>query len=159
MPRKTKTVTITDDNRDHGKTFLITEMPATQAERWAAKALLALTTSGAELPDDVEGAGMAGLATMGLQALSTLRYADVEPLMDEMFTCVQICPDLSNRNVVRPIVEDDIEEVITRLKLRKEILGLHVDFFIAANHSNTLSQTQTSEAPGVSRITRTSPLR
>jgi hypothetical protein len=155
MARKTKYITIEDDNRDNGKVFLLTEMPASQAERWATKALLALTNSGANLPNDVEKAGMSGLATMGLQALSTLKFADVEPLMDEMLDCVQACPDLSNRAVARPLVEEDIEEVSTRLKLRKEILGLHVDFFTDANLMGR-SMTDPQANPAVSRITRTS---
>ncbi|WP_244936729.1 hypothetical protein [Methylobacterium currus] len=158
MARKTKYITIEDDNRDNGKTFLITEMPASQAEKWGAKALLALTTAGAEIPDDVEGAGMAGLARMGIEALTTLRYDDVAPLMDEMFACVQICPDRRNHQVFRRLEEDDIEEVVTRLKLRKEILALHIDFFTEGNRSGP-SQTHQPDNPGVSRITRTSQAR
>ena len=33
--------------------------------------------------------------------------------------------------VTRALVEDDIEEVATRLSLRKDILSLHIDFFTA----------------------------
>ena len=160
MARREKRVTIPSDdpnNRDGGKTYFLKEMPATQAEDWAMRALLALTAAGAEIPDDLEGAGMAGLAVMGVQALTGLRHADVKPLMDEMFTCVQACPDRQNPNVVRSLVEDDIEEVTTRLFLRKEILQLHVGFSLPGAPSKS-----TSETPGlggVSRITRTSPAR
>ena len=35
MARKTQTYTIDSGGRDKGKTFLITEMPATKAEDWA----------------------------------------------------------------------------------------------------------------------------
>lgn len=161
MARRDVRVTIPSDdpkNRDAGKTFLLTEMSATRAEDWAMRALLALTTSGAELPDDVQGAGMAGLAVMGVQALQGLKYDEVKPLMDEMFACVQICPDRQNPNVVRPLVEDDIEEVSTRLRLRKEILDLHVGFSLpGAPSMSAQSATPGALADGV--ITRTSPAR
>ena len=52
MARKTKRVTITAEGRDKGKTFLITELPADQAERWAIRALLALIQSGAVISED-----------------------------------------------------------------------------------------------------------
>ncbi|AWB21240.1 hypothetical protein DA075_10210 [Methylobacterium currus] len=161
MARREKRVTIPSDdpeNRDGGKTYFLKEMPATQAEDWAMRALLALTAAGAEIPDDLEGAGMAGLAVMGVQALTGLKHADVKPLMDEMFTCVQACPDRGNPNVVRPLVEDDIEEVQTRLLLRKEILQLHVGFSLPGAPSKSTSG-MPGAAGGVSRITRTSPAR
>lgn len=161
MARREKRVTIPSDdpnNRDEGKTFLLREMPATQAEDWAMRALLALTAAGAEIPDDLEGAGMAGLAVMGVQALTGLKHADVKPLMDEMFTCVQICPDRQNPNVARPLVEDDIEEVSTRLVLRKAILELHVGFSLPGGPSKSISETL-GPAGGVTKITRTSPAR
>ena len=160
MARREKRVTIPSDdpeNRDSGKTFLIREMSAAQAEDWAMRALLALTAAGAEVPDDIEGAGMAGLAVMGVQALAGLKHADVKPLLDEMFACVQICPDRQNPNVVRPLVEDDIEEVATRLTLRKAILELHVGFSLPGVQSKSPSETPSPF--GVTKITRTSPAR
>ena len=59
--RKTKVVAITVDGRDKGKHFLIYEMPASAAEEWAMQALLLAAQSGAQIPPDVMGAGMAGL--------------------------------------------------------------------------------------------------
>ncbi|KZB99322.1 hypothetical protein AU375_04398 [Methylobacterium radiotolerans] len=106
--------------------FVLTEMSARQAEEWAARALTTLTRAGAELPDEVLNGGMAAFAAMGVQALQGLQWDDISPLMDEMFTCVRICPDPSHANVVRDLVEDDIEEVLTRVSLRKEILLLHI---------------------------------
>lgn len=157
MARREKRVTIPSDNpdnRDAGKTFLLREMPAVQAEDWATRALLALATAGTDIPGDIEGAGMAGIAVMGVQALSGLKYDDVKPLMDEMFTCVQICPDRQNPNVVRAIDGEDIEEVSTRLILRKAILELHMGFSLPG-----VPSTSTQEMPGpfgAGRITRTS---
>lgn len=52
-----------------------------------------------------------------------------------MFECITIIPDPSKPNVTRALIEDDIEEVATRLKLRIEIFKLHVDFFTAVSPS------------------------
>ena len=129
MARKSKTVVIEDAGRDCGKSFLITEMPVFKAEKWAARAILALAKSGVGIPDGVEG--MAGLASFGLNSITSLAWEDVEPLLDEMLTCVQVVP---SPGVVRPMMPnaDDIEEVATLLTLRKEVLGLHFDFFTPA---------------------------
>ncbi len=107
-------------------------MPASQAEKWAAKAFLALAKSGVEIPEDIASAGLAGVASMGLKALAGMTFADAEPLMDEMFACVQIIPDPARPEVVRALIEDDIEEIATRLRLRKDIFALHTDFFTTA---------------------------
>ena len=66
--RKTKTVTIESENRDHGKCFLLTEMSAAAAEKWAARAFLALAKSGVNLPDGVADMGLAGVAAAGAGA-------------------------------------------------------------------------------------------
>jgi hypothetical protein len=157
MARQELRLTIEDEGRDQGKIYVLTEMPARQAEKWAGKALTALTRAGAELPDDVLTAGMAGLAMMGVQALSEIRWEDVEPLMDEMFECIQIQPDPTKPTVVRKLVEDDIEEVLTLFRLRKEILSLHVRPIVAAAPSKSARPgTAAPLATGV--ITRTSPV-
>ena len=51
MARKVSNYTVTKEGRDLGKTFVITEMPASRAEAWATRALLALMAGGVELPD------------------------------------------------------------------------------------------------------------
>lgn len=163
MARRESTVVIRTEpdsklkpGRDEGKVFRLREMSATQAEDWAMRALLALTNAGAEIPDEAVNGGMAGLAVMGVQALAGLKYDAVKPLMDEMFTCVQIQPNPRDANVVRGLVEDDIEEVSTRLQLRKAVLELHVGFSLAGDPS--MPGAATPDAPTASRITRTSPV-
>lgn len=136
MSRKAETVTITDEGRDQGKSFLITEMPASQAERWALRVLSALARSGVDVPEDVAQMGMAAIAQIGLRALAGVNFLDAEPLLEEMFACVQILPDPTNPAIVRPIrTDDDIEEVKTRLFLRGRVLALHVDFSKLADRS------------------------
>lgn len=137
--RKTKVVDITAEGRDKGKRFLITEMPAMQAEQWAARAFLALAGSGVELPDNVEKAGIAGIAILGFQALGHARYELIKPLMDEMMQCIKIIPDPERAQYVRDLnfpppgdvnSEADIEEVNTIGFLRMEVFELHTGFSI-----------------------------
>jgi hypothetical protein len=133
--RKTATITIAAEGRDKGKVFQLKELPASQAERWAMKVFLALAKSGVDIPEDVMQSGMAGIAAVGFKALAGMNYYDAEPLMDEMFQCVQAVPDPGKPAVLRNLIEDDIEEVQTRLLLRKEILLLHVNFLPAAGNT------------------------
>ncbi|WP_345822893.1 hypothetical protein ABC766_32160 (plasmid) [Methylobacterium fujisawaense] len=145
MARRTKLVTISDvddDNRDKGKTFLLTELSAEDAEDWGLRALLVLSAAGAEVPDDFEDAGMAGLAAMGVDALRGLKYDDVKPLWKQMFECVQVCPDPRNLQLARALVPDDIEEPSTRLLLRKEIVELHINFSRLASLSKSALQSK-----------------
>lgn len=138
MARKTITVTITSDdpeNRDRGKQFLITEMPATLAEKWAARAINALLASGISIPDTVAQQGMRGLAAAGLAGIESFNgipWNLAEPLLDEMMKCVQHVPDPSRPAGIRPLIEDDIEEIKTRFELRKSWLELHFGFSFAA---------------------------
>lgn len=135
---KTADVFITAEGRDKGKLFVLTEMPAAQAEKWAARAFLTLGRAGVTVPDEIRGQGMIGLAILGIKALSSVVFRDpmdpslgAEALMDEMFACVAYCPDQANRGYTRTPVGTDIEEVVTRLKLRDDLWLLHVGFSLA----------------------------
>jgi len=126
--RKTSTYTETADNRDKGKVFKLEEMSADQAEAWALKAFFAIMNAGIDVPDNLADLGFAGIATAGLNALGKVDYETARPLLDEMMTCVQIIPDPAKPNVARALFPGDIEEVATKLKLRKAVFDLHVAF-------------------------------
>lgn len=135
--RKTEIYVVTKDNRDKGKRFLITEMSALRAERWATRAVLALTRSGQDI-GHVRGGGMAALAVAALQGLQYLQFDDADPLMMEMMECVQVIPDPKHPETTRPLVQndaegDDIEEIETRFILKERIFRLHSDFFTRAD--------------------------
>lgn len=130
--RKTLTYTVTAEGRDKGKTFLITEMSAAQAEEWATRALFTAMNCGVEIPDELLKAGLSGLAALGIKSLAKVPFEMVKPLFDQMMECVRIIPDRSNPEFTRPLIDDDIEEVGTRLALRKATLDLHLDFFRTA---------------------------
>jgi hypothetical protein len=129
MARKQATIRIDAQGRDFGKNFVITEMSASQAEEWAGRALFAMLNAGVEIPDNIASAGLAGVASLGVSALTKVSFDAAKPLLDEMLSCVQIQPSPS---VTRPLIEDDIEEVATRLRLRQEVFSLHTDFFTGA---------------------------
>lgn len=136
MARKTALHTVTDAGRDKGKKFLITEMSSRRGEEWALRALLAIGGS-VDLPEGFESLGMAGLAELGLRAITNLKFEIAKPLLDEMMTCVQIYPDPNKLQNVRAILEEedggeDIEEIKTRFDLRVEFWNLHMGFLNAA---------------------------
>jgi len=150
MARKVSNYTVTKEGRDLGKTFVITEMPASRAEAWATRALLALMAGGVELPDGFERMGMAGMAEVGIKAISGLKWEVAEPLLAEMFECVQIMPDKSKPSIVRDLIEQDIEEIVTRFDLRMEVWNLHTGFFQAVVQSGS---------KGKSKVVAVSPSR
>lgn len=143
MARKREIVTVAEKGRDEGKSFLLVEMPPRKGEKWATRALLALgRAGGAEmdpaLKEELQGAGMAGIAAVGVRALAALDFHDAEPLLDEMMECVSFVPDrtkidqMTQEPISRGLIEDDIEEISTLLFLRSKIVELHVGFSIAA---------------------------
>lgn len=144
MARKTQTVKIDAAGRDQGKIFLITEMSATRAEKWAIRALLAMGRNGIQLPAGIEKMGFSALVSFGINLITQLPFDEAEYLLDEMFTCVQIVPDPAKPQIVRGLIDDDIEEISTRIQLRKEVFGLHSDFLKAVGKSTTVSASQST---------------
>lgn len=130
--RRQERVTVSLEGRDKNKVFLITEMSATKAEKWAYRALIALLNSGVELTDEEANAGMAGLAAVAARGGikftgGGVNFAEWEPLLDEMMGCVQIAEE----KATRALTEDDVEEVLTLAFLRGEVLKLHTGFSLA----------------------------
>jgi hypothetical protein len=129
MARRTLSVTISDDNRDAGKTFVITEVSAVQAEEWGLRALMALGTAGIVVPKELADAGLVGAAIVGYQAFMGAKWEAVSPLWKEMLPqSVQYEPSPGTR---MPWNEILVEEVSTLLKLRQTILELHTGFTLA----------------------------
>jgi hypothetical protein len=95
------------------------------------RALLALMASGVEVPEGFDRMGMAGMAEVGIRALSGLKWEVAGPLLAEMWSCVQIMPDPSKTHIVRNLIEEDIEEISTRVKIRAEVWKLHTGFLKA----------------------------
>lgn len=124
MTRRTREVHIDSENsRDKGKTFVVTEMPAEQAEWWAFRVLQGIAA--AEVDVDLS-APLAELAAVGMKGLAQIPPESAKPLLDEMMRCVKI--KLPDGNI-RELLPNDIEEVATRVKLRIEVFNIHTDFF------------------------------
>jgi hypothetical protein len=128
MPRKVVTVTITDEGRDFGKVYQLTEAPAIQTDKWGIRAMLALNRNGAQIPDEIMKLGLIGVLVVGVHKLRGVLWEDLEPLLDEMMSCVKIVPTPDKPNVVRALFAGDIEEVSTLSTLRKEVFSLHAGF-------------------------------
>jgi hypothetical protein len=152
MARKTMLFTVDSKNRDHGKQFRITEMPARQAEEWAMRVVCSMVGTGVTIPDSVLGtlsaaaqpepeggaaaeahaavmaSGMVGLAKFGLTALAKVPFADSKPLMDELLGCVEFA---ATPTTVIPLDDTHIEEPSTWFRLKLETLKLHLAFLSA----------------------------
>lgn len=156
MARKTATYVVADEGRDKGKTFLLTEMSAAKAEDWALRALLALSAANTQAPDDAPTLGMAGLAEIGVKKLLALPFSVLKPLLEELMGCVEIVPDTHRPQVHRALIDGDVEEVVTRMKLKWEVLQLHLDF-LPADVLSVLKRPQMSAA-GKPQDAQTSPV-
>lgn len=138
MARKVMKYTIqSDGGRDAGKAFLLTEMPARAGHAWATRALFAVMNSGIEIDDGLLQSGFAGLAAVGIKALSRVPFEVAQPLLHDLLSCVEIMPNADRPEVVRRLIDDDTEEIKTLFALQKEVLSLHMDFFTAAAQSTS----------------------
>lgn len=118
-------------SRDAGKYYLLTEMTAAKAEKWAARAFMTLSRSGVDVPPGIASLGIIGVFMVSFQAFRYASFVEIEPLMDEMMGCIQALPDPGNALKSRPLIDTDTEEIETRWELRREILELHAGFTIA----------------------------
>ncbi|MBI1213621.1 MAG: hypothetical protein GC190_19355 [Alphaproteobacteria bacterium] len=138
--RKTKVFKVTAENRDKDKTFLLIEWPASVTEEWGMRALMAVAQSGVQLPEGVMGSGVAGVAALGLQAVMRVNSAEIVQLVNELMSCVMALPSGEAKpDLARPLIEEDIEEVTTRLILKGQVFELLTGFSVADDTSKVLS--------------------
>jgi hypothetical protein len=142
-------ITIDAEGRDQGKSFRVNEMAAEPAEWWAFSAMQGAIAAGIPIPDEIVGAGMAGLANLAavggvwlIRSLAGIERNLLKELLDQMFECVETIPPNGPR---RKPLAGDIEEISTRIKLRKVWWDLQFGFFLAAKPS-------TSEAPAADPV-------
>jgi hypothetical protein len=146
-----KVVTVPNDAmypRDKGKNFLITEMPAYQAEKWAMRAFLALKGSESQIPLEVKNLGMVGVAIIGINVFlrASVNFQELSPLLDEMFTCVKALPNPQDLNSARSVIEGEILDVPTLGWLRSQVLELHTGFDCAGALSKLILEVSTTAA-------------
>ena len=140
MARKTSKFVVESVGRDKGKTFLLTEMPATKAEDWAIRVMLALGSANVDIPEGAIQLGMAALVEIGLKKLFTINAEDLKPLLAELMECAEFIPNPQKPQVTLgyPIFESQVEEVTTLLTLKWKVLSLHLDFSLAAGLSESI---------------------
>jgi len=134
--RREKLVTVPFDGRDKGAQFILTEMPASQGEKWAMKALLAmLHHSGIELPEGWQQAPMMVVAGIGiLKLLAGIPFSVADELGAELMACVAPRALLNSGgkveqlSILRTLIEEDIQEIATRAWLKSEVFELHTGF-------------------------------
>jgi hypothetical protein len=131
MARGKNELTITASGRDKDKVFIIHEMSADQGERWAIRAIQLIARNGSlEVPDDAHG--FAAFASVGIKALSQAPYEALQPLLDEMMTCVRYKHTTTAPE--QPIYSGDmcqIEEIATFIEIRRAWFELHMGFSLA----------------------------
>lgn len=125
MARKTCRVTIEADGRDKGKTFVVTELPALDIERWTVRLVLALGKNGVNLPGVQADSGFAGIAGVLWALMAQVSPEEAETLMAKMLDGLKI----DEGKIVRELVTDDVEEPETLLQLRMAWVELHAGFF------------------------------
>lgn len=122
------------DSQPHAKLFRLTEWPAAKAENWGLRMLMAANQGGGEIPLNLAGIGMEGIAIIGINAFlrGNIVPGTLIPLLDELLECVTIIRDPKRPDIATPLNPDDIEEVATRMWLRGEVLSLHLGFSVSA---------------------------
>ena len=157
MSRKIKLITIDTPGRDQGKTYRVEEMSALRGERWATRAFHEIMKAGGEAEGYAPGAGWEALAIAGYKAFGKLDIAVVEPLWEELLTCITFVSNLAQPEVHRPLVESDMEEISTIVQLKLEAFSIHANFSTAAADPRSTTAPTTTEPS--SSPTPTSPPR
>jgi hypothetical protein len=156
--RKTALVTIDADNRDRGKRFLITEMSAFQTEHWGRRLVAKLAREGVPVPAAVASLGMAALPSYPI--LTYLSWIDDQALVGELIDCVQTYVEAAGVPMPHRLRENEIEEAITIIHLRMEVIALCAGFTLADflwSHLPALAELLSCEKPAGSSTTQTSP--
>ena len=143
-----KEITVTLNDRGNDLTFRIREMPATKAERWIIKLAGALSATGvfsADVADGVDAQKAIAdfLLKGGLSKLGavTKDYDEViQPLIDELYTCVEQKVGNAYFALTPDVIDAKIEDVRTLFSLQKEIVKLHLDFFVPGADSASTSR-------------------
>ena len=158
-----KEITVTLNDRGNELTFRIREMPATKVERWIIKLAGALSATGvfsADVADGVDAQKAIAdfLLKGGLSKLGavTKDYDEViQPLIDELYTCVEQKVGNAYFALTPDVIDAKIEDVRTLFNLQKEIVKLHLDFFGNGGSSGSTSpqpqQASEQRGPKISR--------
>ena len=142
--RKTEIIKLMDDGQE--RTFRITQMPATKAERWANRAMFLIIGAGKDIKKD---------ATLDdvIRMIASIDYDKAEPLYNELIECCTFLPD-GNANgagigCTQDTIDAQIIDPMNLYKLRMAAAKLNFGFFMSALQSqdpkaNTITFSKTS---------------
>ena len=130
--RKTEILNLVDDGER--RMFRITQMPATKAERWANRAAFLLIEAGKSLKS-TKNIKIEDLVKM----LSTVDYAKIEPLYNELIECCEYISDGNPNSAGMPCSQDTIDaqiiEPMNLYRLRLASAKLNFAFFTSVLQS------------------------
>ena len=130
--RKETEITI-ETGRDAGKKFKITEMPATQGEKWSMRALGVLGHSGLS----ITSLGKIPFETI-IEKVMSASPEEVEPLMDELLACASFEKDGAIIKMQGNMVDSVIEDISTIFRLKAESLELNLGFLGIGGESESI---------------------
>ncbi|WP_370557363.1 hypothetical protein NMD88_03900 [Edwardsiella tarda] len=131
--RKQITYIVEDNNRDHGKEFIITEMSAWDADEMAQDLFRSMGESNfTGVPPDVIAMGCAGLATLGMNVLSVAPPDVSRNLRDRLIATVEVVIRHDGGQQTRKVIPEDFEEVETIRKLLDRVFEVNFSFLSIA---------------------------
>ncbi|BEH73310.1 MULTISPECIES: hypothetical protein [Edwardsiella] len=131
--RKQITYIVEDNNRDHGKEFIITEMSAWDADEMAQDLFRSMGESNfTGVPPDVIAMGCAGLATLGMNVLSVAPPDVSRNLRDRLISTVEVVIRHDGGQQTRKVIPEDFEEVETIRKLLDRVFEVNFSFLSIA---------------------------
>lgn len=151
--------TITTEGPDKGKVFVISRMPAFQAERWG-RSFLYGATAGTPLEARAVYAGAIAEVARSAVGLNVLRSMDPvfsDPLEKELRDCIKIKPDPERPSITRFIIDGDFEDISTFIELQQKAFEFNTGFFQAVSRSlPPLASDHPHQEPETSSIIPTS---
>ena len=134
MPRKEIPFVVTEEGRDKGKEFIITEMSAWDADTLSQDIFRAMGDSNyTGIPPDVIAMGCAGLATVGLSVLSASSPDVAHKLRDTLMSTVDIVVTHEGQRNQRKVNGTiDFEEVSTIRAVLDKVFQVNFDFLTIA---------------------------
>jgi hypothetical protein len=127
MALKEIDITVTE-GRDAGKTFHVKEWACIKTEHWIMRVVLGLGKAGVEIPLEILQLGAGPTAYAIASQVVKLPAEEGIKLADELMDCVTIV----EQRLTRKLIDEDIEDVSTRLLLKGEVLKLLFGFFVPA---------------------------
>ncbi|MGY0156356.1 hypothetical protein ACVQK1_09440 [Edwardsiella tarda] len=131
--RKQITYIVEDNNRDHGKEFIITEMSSGDGDEMATELYRTMMKGGFyEIPQDIIAMGCAGLATMGMNVLALASADTYRILRSRLLDTVEIVIRHDGNQQTRKVMLDDFEEVSTIRTLMDKVFQENFGFLTIA---------------------------